>query len=397
MTTLRVRLPAPFAPDASASWWRVDDAGRVVARGRSAANAWPAADRIEVAMSPIDVRIVALRLPPMPPSRLRAAAAFALEDQIAAPVESMHVGLVPSPGAAPVIARVVDRDAIAWLAARRPAIDRVVAEPDLVERDGAWHWCVDADGTGFVRRADGSAFATEAPDGDALPVALAAALARAPREALRVVVDADIGADRLAGWSASAGVAFVRGTPWSLERRPAAAWVAAPDLRSGYAEASAERPSVARAFAPAIVLVACAVALHAAATVGEWIHDRYVTWRADRDVVALARDEGLGAAPDARAAEAMLSRRAAATLHAAGRFAEGDVLPMIARAAGPLGSLPAGSVRKLTVSERRLVADVSALDDARVARLLQDLAAAGLAAVSAPVAGGVRVAATAEP
>ncbi len=93
----------------------------------------------------------------------------------------------------------------------------------------------------------------------------------------------------------------------------------------------------------------------------------------------------------------MLSRRAAATLHAAGRFAEGDVLPMIARAAGPLGSLPAGSERKLTVSERRLVADVSSLDDARVARLLQDLGSAGLAAVSAPVAGGVRVAATAEP
>ena len=397
MTTLRVRLPAPFDPAAAASWWRVDGTGRVVARGVAPPASLPADDRIEAVMAAADVRIVALRLPPLPPPRLRAAVAFALEDQLAAPVDTMHLATTVSAAEGSVVARIVDREAIAWLAARRPAIDRVVAEPDLVAADGAWHWCVGPDGSGFVRRPDASAFATDPVDGDALPAGLAAALARAPREALRVVVDSDADPRRLAAWSQSTGANFVRGTPWTLERVPAAAWSAAPDLRSGYGEREAvQRPTV-RAFAPAIALVLAAVALHVVATAGTWVHDRYVAWRADSDVVALARDAGLGAVPDARAAESLLARRAAVTLHANGRHAEGDALPMIARAAAPLASLPPGSVRRLIASERRLVADLGTIDEARTARLVQELANAGLPAVIAPVAGGVRISVTGGP
>ena len=397
MTTLRVRLPAPFDPVAPASWWRVDDTGRIVARGVTPPSAWPAADPVQAVMAAADVRIVALALPPMPASRLRTAAAFALEDQLAAPVESMHLAVTASAGGAPAMARVVDRDAIAWLAAHRPAIERVVAEPDLVVSDGAWHWCIGTDGAGFVRRPDGSAFATDSAESDALPAALAAALARAPRQGARVIVDADVDTARLAAWSRASGVTFARGTPWMLERVPASAWAAAPDLRTGHGVSDAgSRPSL-RAFGPAIALVLAAVTLHFIATAGVWAHDRYVAWRADRDVVALARDAGLGTVPDARAAESLLARRAASALHAEARGADGDALPTLARAAGPLAALPAGSVRKLTVAERRLVADLGALDEARLARLVQDLASAGLATVTAPIAGGVRLSATVGP
>jgi hypothetical protein len=77
-------------------------------------------------------------------------------------------------------------------------------------------------------------------------------------------------------------------------------------------------------------------------------------------------------------------------------MADGDALPLIARAAGPLTTLPPGSVRKLTYGDRRLVADLGALDEARVARLMRDLRATGLAPVAAQAGGGLRIVAVPE-
>ena len=355
MTLLRIKLPMPFDPAADAAWWRVDDRGRVIDRGRGPPASWPTAERREAVLGAQDVRIVALALPPMNASRLPSAAAYALEDQLAAPLESMHVAVEPPAARDGVtLARVVNRDTIAWLVSHRPAFDRVVAEPDLVPKDGAAHRYVDAEGNGFVRQADGSAYAVDASSG--------------------------------------------RDTPWSVERASPEAWAGAPDLRLGFLrDAGATRRPLARALVPALALVVAALALHVVATAAQWTHDRYLTWRADRAVVALARDAGLEPGPDARAAEALLARRAATTLHASARVANGDALPLLARAAQALGALPAGSVRKIALSERRLVAELSALDEARLSRVLRELANAGFEAVSAPIAGGVRISATLAP
>ncbi|MBP6565300.1 MAG: hypothetical protein KA200_06710, partial [Burkholderiales bacterium] len=355
MTTLRVRLPVPFDPSAPAAWWRVDDQGRIVERGTSSPPAWPAADRIEAVLGAGDVRIVALELPPMNDARRASAAAFALEDQLAAPADTMHLAVTaPASVGASTVVRIADRAAVTWLAARRPAIDRVVAEPDLAPSDGTWRWCAGADGRGFVRRSDGSAFAADAPGGTELPAELAAALAHARRDAgaagappARIVVDAPADAPRLAAWTQATGVAFVQGTPWSLERVPDASWRSAPDVRAGHSILPSAAPaSIARRFAPAVALALAALALHVVLTAAGWTRDRYVAWRADRAVVELARGAGIDPVPDARAAEAALAKRATGALHASARMAEGDALPLIARAAGPLATLPPGSVRK---------------------------------------------------
>ena len=405
MTTLRVRLPVPFDPSAPAAWWRVDDQGRIVERGTSSPPAWPAADRIEAVLGAGDVRIVALELPPMNDARRASAAAFALEDQLAAPADTMHLAVTaPASVGAPTVVRIVDRAAVTWLAARRPAIDRVVAEPDLAPADGAWHWCVDADGRGFVRRRDTSAFAADAPEGSELPAELAAALAHARGDVgavgappARIVVDAPADAPRLAAWTQATGVTFVQGTPWSLERVPDASWRSAPDVRAGHSILPTAAPvPVARRFVPALALALGALVLHVLLTAAGWTHDRYVAWRADRAVVELARGAGIDPVPDARAAEAALATRATGALHASARMAEGDALPLIARAAGPLATLPPGSVRKLTYGDRRLVADLGALDETRVARLMRDLRAAGLAPVAAQAGGGLRIVAVPE-
>lgn len=401
MTTLRVRLAAPFDATAASAWWRAGEDGRVIDRGVGPPSQWPAGDRVEVAVAAGDVRIATLALPPMNDARRSAAAAFALEDQLAAPSGSSHlrVSAPASPGG-PTVARIVDRSTLEWLDSRRPVIGRVVAEPDLVPQDGAWHWCIDGGGRGFVRRSDGSAFAA-GPETDAgLPAELTAALAQARRAQgrtpLRIVVDGAVSPERLAAWSQAHGASFVRGTPWSLEQVPTRAWAAAPDLRDGLASTQGRASaSVAHRFAPALWLAVAALALHLVGTTGTWVRDRYLAWRADRAVVAIAGDRGIADASDARTAEAALAKRAAAAAHAAGRTAEGDLLPLLARAAPALAALPAGTLRKLTYGDRRLVAELASLDEARVSSLVRELSVAGLAPVAAPAAGGVRIAMTA--
>lgn len=397
MTTLRVLLPSPFDPAAGARWWRATDDGSVLDRGIAPSGDWPRADRIEVAVAASDVRLVALALPPMSDARRAGAAAFALDDQLAAPVEASHLHLsAPAGPAGATIARVVDRTTIAWLSERRPAIDRVVAEPDLAPADGAWHWCADSTGRGFVKRPDGSAFATDAGTGGALPAELAIALARARHEsehdAPRIVVDADVAPAQLNAWSQATGAAFVRGTLWTPERLPARVWRGAPDLRDGFATKPAATGSVAKAFVPAAVLLAAALALHVVATLGSWLHDRYVAWRADRAVVELARDAGIEGALDAATAERALAKRAASVLHASGRIADDDFVSLLARAAPAIATLPPGTLRRLSYGDGRLVAELGALDDARVSALVRELAGFGLAPVAAPVGGGVRIA-----
>lgn len=402
MTTLRVRLLAPFDPSGSSTWWRAGDDGRVLDRGACPPQRWPAADRIEVALAAGDVRIAALAMPPMNDARRSAAAAFALEDQIAAPAETSHLVIsAPAASGGPTVVRIAERSTIAWLDARRPPIDRVVAEPDLAPQDGAWHWCVDSEARGFVRRSDGSAFAVGPGVGAELPAELSAALAqvrRGPqRTPPRIVVDATVAPERLAQWSQAHGASFVRGAPWSLESLPPRAWSAAPDLRHGLASNNGARPAtIAHRFAPALWLAVAAFILHVAGTTGSWVADRYDAWRADRAVVALAGDHGIADATDARTAESALVNLAAGVAHASGRMAEGDLLPVLARAAPALAALPSGTLRKLTYGDRRLVAELGALDAARVSALLRELSAAGLAAVAAPAAGGVRIAMTVE-
>src|SRR5690242_15695314 len=92
MTTLRILLSAPPSASRAEAWALFDDAGRCVERGRDAAARWPRSDRVEAVLAAELVRIVSLNLPPMPPTRLADAAAFALEDQLA------------TTGAAPAIA-----------------------------------------------------------------------------------------------------------------------------------------------------------------------------------------------------------------------------------------------------------------------------------------------------
>jgi len=128
MTTLRVLLAAAPSQSRPASWALFDDAGRCVNRGTDASDAWPRSDRREAVLAADLVRIVALKVPPMPPTRLAGAVAFALEDQLATTADAPRIAVSAQQSDGSVLACIAAREAISAAVAREPPFDRVIAE-----------------------------------------------------------------------------------------------------------------------------------------------------------------------------------------------------------------------------------------------------------------------------
>jgi type II secretion system protein L len=404
MTTLRVLLAASPLPERAGPWALFDESGACVRTGRGEPNAWPGSKRIEAVIAASQVRIASVALPPVPAASVAAAAGFALEDQLAGPPALQHLAVSTQQADGRVRVAIVARSLIAALidmSARTRAIARIVAEPDLALPVPGWRWCADDSrrGDAFIRRADGSAMPVSAPGADGrLPPELALALAQARRDAtlpVEVRVDADVADADLARWQSETGVAFVRGTPWHWHAAPPAAFAAAIDLRQGaFAPApAAPRGARLRLFAPALLLATVALAVHVAATGGEWGWLKLEEWRQARAWATLAASAGLAAdaATTSSSAQLALARRYAELRHAHGLPAPDDALPLLARAAPALRALPAGAVKSATYADSHWTLDLPRVDAATIGDLGIRMRTAGISAVIAMSAGGARV------
>jgi general secretion pathway protein L len=103
-----------------------------------------------------DVLLLSVTLPQMPMAQRRTAVAFAVEDQIARPLDDVHVVLGPQIDVAWLVA-VVARDVLAGLPVGR-LVPEVMMVP--VPADGEWSVCAQ-DSRVLVRCADGTGFATD--------------------------------------------------------------------------------------------------------------------------------------------------------------------------------------------------------------------------------------------
>src|SRR4030095_16270206 len=282
MTTLRVLIDAAPARDRAQEWALFDSADVCMRAGRHPPDAWPAADRVEAVLAASQVRIASVALPPLPPGRVAAAAAFAVDDQLAGPQDAQHLAAsTQQPGgrvrvviaSRALIADLRERHANAGALAR---MTRVIAEPDLAIPYNGWRWCGTGGGDGFVRRSDGSAFpvsATVAADG--LPPELNLALTHARRDAkppAEVRVERDATDAELSRWQRESGVPSVRGGACRWFAPPAAAFAGAVDLLQG--DFALKAPPAAgarrRLFVPALILASVALTLHVVLTVGAW-------------------------------------------------------------------------------------------------------------------------------
>jgi general secretion pathway protein L len=407
MTTLRILLATQLSADQPAHWALYDAAAACVATGRGTASDWPPADRLEIVVAASQVRLAAVMLPPLPPERVAAAAAFALEDQLAGPVDEQLLGASPQRPDGRVVVTIVARALLAGLRSRATSgplgrLARVVAEPGLAAPGAGACWCIADDrdtGGGFVRLADGSAFAVgPRPADGALPPELVLALARegsantAP-EQLRV--DGAVSDELLARWQRETGIRFVRGKAWCWHAAPVAAFDAATDLLQGEFALTPRRPagSNARVFVPALWLAGAAVALHIAATVGEWAWWRVEAWRTAQAWRAVAIAAGVPEA-DAQspgAARTALARRYTQQRHAQGLPAPDDALPLLARAAPALAGLPPGILKSALYADGHWTLDLQPVDSAAIGALDARLKQAGTPALVATTASGTRL------
>ena len=406
MTTLRVLVTQSLGADREVPWAHYDGSGACVATGRDVPSRWPSTERLELVVAADRVRLATVTLPPLPPSRVASAAAFALEDQLAGPLaeHALAVGAQRPDGR--VTAAIVSRAWLAELRARAVALPgarlvRILAEPDLAGGSGDARWCVPADrraGNGFVRFADGSAFAVAMPAADgAAPPELALALARAGKASapIRLRVDAEVGDDTLARWQREAGVTLVRGAPWRWHAAPATQFNAAIDLLQGdlaLAAAPSAR-SVRRWFVPALALVAIALVLHVVASAGEWAWWRVDAWRAAQTWRSLAAVTGttINDTDTPAMIRAALLKRYAQQRHAQGLPAPSDALPLLARAAPALTVLPPGALKSATYADGHWTLDLQPVEAATLRELDTRMRAAGTPPIVATTQAGTRL------
>ena len=397
MNTLRVLLSAPPSSARAEAWALYDEAGRCVERGRDVAGRWPQGARREAILAADLVRIAALNLPPMPATRLAGAAAFALEDQLATTTEPPAIAVSARLPDGSVLACVAARALIAAVLEWQPPFDRVTAEPALAPVHRGWTWYASGAEGGFVRRADGSAFAvgaSSAPSG--LPTELASALTQAARAgespgAVGVAQSCDDVA--LAQWTRDAGIPFSRASPWRWDAATPDAFVAAPDFGGGeFAGAIAAAPAqIARLFRPALAIAGAAVALMIAATIVEWTWLKFDVWRTSRAIGALARDVELPDAGSADGAARAIAKWHAGLRHRAGQVAPADALPLLARVAPVLSSLPSNALKSATYADGAWTIELGNVDGAALTRVDRELTGAGVTALQAKTAGGYRM------
>ena len=400
MTTLRVLLDAPPAADRDADWALFGANGRLVRAGRGRPSAWPARVRSEAVVAAACGRLVTLTLPPLPAARVGAAAAFAIEDQLAGAPEEIHSAFGTQSADGTVRGAIV---AAGWMRAlatgsARAGIrwNRVVLESDLARPPAfGWCWCARTIAEpGFVRTDRGASLAAGAAGEAAVPAELALALSAAAGRAPRVV-RAEVGgiaAERLTQASAQTGIEFSLGEPWRWFGASAEAFTSAIDLLANSADAVAEsaRSNALRLFRPALAVAALALVIHLGATLGQWSWLQWQTHAAQREIGAIARSVAPDAAAGVPALQA-IARRDADLRHRAGLPARDDLLPLLARAAPALSALPPGSTRSLRYADAHVVFELQKLDAAQLTRLQHELQSLGLTALAAPTTGGARL------
>ena len=404
VNTLRVLVDAAPDPERSAEWVLFDAANRVLRAGRDRPSSWPESQRREAVIAASQGRLVTLALPPLPPARVAAAARYALEDQLADAPEDSHVAVSAQSGDGGVRAAIVAEHWMRAFAAgsRRCGItwDRGLLESDLaITPPATWRWCAASVAQpGFIRTDRGTTIAIGAASADAPPHELSLALAgageRRPRS-LRVDA-AGASATLLANASRETRVEFVAGTPWRWSEASPAAFAGAIDLLSGgYGRAPAAQPAQwAKLLRPALWIVAIAIGIGVCSAIGEWLWLRWQAATLERDLEAVARttvpEYASGATADLSPATALL-RRQRSLQHAAGLAADDDFLPLLARSAAALGTLPPGALRAMGYADGHLTLELQKLDAAQTSALQRQLQQSRLVAIAVPSSGGMRL------
>jgi hypothetical protein len=197
---------------------------------------------------------------------------------------------------------------------------------------------------------------------------------------------------QLAQWSRIAGLEFVAAPVWRWDEAPIAVFAAAPDfLATDAPERAPTASNGTRAFRPALLVATAALALLATGLLVERAWLAFAQWQASRALVQEAASARLPNASTPAAAVAAIAHANARARHRAGRAAPGDAVPLLARAAPAIATLPAGALKSATYANGAWTLELVNVDAQSVSRVARALARAGVDAVSAPTASGTRM------
>ncbi|MDR2711012.1 MAG: hypothetical protein LBB65_06790 [Burkholderiales bacterium] len=402
MTTLRIFFDAPPATSRAFAWGLFDERGICFREGRDSAEQWPRGnkneDQREAVLAADLAPLLAFKLPPLSASRLDSAIRLQLEDRLATPLSAQRIVIGPQQRDGWVQVLLVEQTLLEAL--RKLGITRALSEAELIAADAdAWHWCVSSDGRGFVRRdrnSGGSAFALDlSPDANpkALPAELTLALSAetAPPKTLRI--HASLPTETLSVWQqANPACRLIVDPPWLWTKvEPPLFTQAAELLPQTESAASPSSRASGKGWRIAASLVGIALALHIIATAVVWSSSLWQRWQISRGWQALASEANLPEKSDTSMIPAQWSRAYANARHRAGLAAPDDALPLLARAAPSLQTLPPGTLRNTVYSDRAWTFEYTPLDATAQKTLETGLHRIGLQATSGSTASGYKV------
>jgi type II secretion system protein L len=277
--------------------------------------------------------------------------AYALEDKLIQPPETMHIVLSKESGSAIAIGKARLGEITEAVRAAGRKLDRLFVDMQLsAPADGEWTICRYGEST-FLRMGSQSGLAIDWP-GAAPPDALAIAVARAHGKLpKRLVVRLPAGtAATIEGWSSVLGLPVVAGTSFD----PLAASTAgASNLLTGSFAPSGASESSGRASRLAVVALAALAIGHTVLSLADWAWLAYRASVLREESVAIYRQTF----PDNKAplldARVQMQREVDAALRLRGRVGSGDMLAMLATISE---EFPAG------VQPRRILFDRSVLE-----------------------------------
>jgi hypothetical protein len=142
-----------------------------------------------------------------------------------------------------------------------------------------------------------------------------------------------------------------------------------------------------------LVIAGAALTLHVVASSIEWASLRLEAWRDAREWTTLAAASG--APQDATAtresARLAFSKRYAQIRHEHGLPGPDDALPLLARAAPALSTLPPGTVKRAAYADGHWTLDLALANPAAIGDLELRMRGAGVPALVAPSPSGVRM------
>lgn len=399
MKVLRISAPPADGPK-EWQWALVEEAAEPL-RGRGslpdlARLGLKRAERIQVVLPAASVLITRTKLPPSANRRSESLLAYAVEETTASEPDANEVSWIGSANGADVLA-VVDRKQLGiWRQALGSAgihgYGTTCESLLLPWRPGSWS-CAWNGREGFVRAGEFEGAATDCGERQSPPLCLVLMLeaARSRNEAPAEIDLYPTEAGELPdieAWQRALGIAVRPARRWDCAMASPAAGV---ELAAQQRKRRVDAQTLAR-LRPAAWIAAIALAIHAMALAVEW--GRLATEQKALRTHMESRFRSLF--PDALAVAdpgLQMRRKLAEARRAANKPDEGDFAVMLAKAAAPLKTLPAGALRAISYESGRMTLEFAAADAALPGRISEQLVRSGfLVAATAPAGTGKRTA-----